>query len=84
MLERGFGSTATLSTEYSQCDYVEQFTIRIPENLAKLEHVEKIYREKVSDTPKIVFETFEAVRVRLKEAGRKHGDYISPFDLTAK
>jgi GTP-dependent phosphoenolpyruvate carboxykinase len=29
-----------LSRQYSEADYVEQFTIRIPENLAKLDRVE--------------------------------------------
>jgi phosphoenolpyruvate carboxykinase (GTP) len=73
-----------LDIEYTQADYVRQFTIRIPENLAKLDRVEKIYKEKVSDTPKIVFETFAEVRNRLKAAGDKHGDYISPLDLAGR
>ena len=71
-----------LETDYTQADYVRQFTIRIPENLAKLDRVGNIYREKVSDTPAIVFEIFAEVCGRLKVAGDKHGDYISPFDLT--
>jgi len=70
-----------LDAQYTQADYVQQFTTRIPENLAKLDRVEKIYKEKVSDTPQIVFDTFAEVRKRLKAAGDKHGDYISPFDL---
>ncbi len=61
---------------------MEQFAIRIPKNLAKLDRVEKIYKEKVSDTPQIVFDTFAEVRRRLKAADDKHSDYISPFDLT--
>jgi len=70
-----------LDAQYTKADYIQQFTIRIPENLAKLERVEKIYKEKVSDTPQIVFDTFAEVRRRLKAAGDKYGDYISPFDL---
>ena len=70
-----------LNTEYTRSDYIEQFTCRIPENLAKLDRVEKIYKEKVSDTPQILFETFDNVRSRLKQASEKYGDYISPFDL---
>ncbi len=70
-----------LNNQYTQDDYVRQFTIRIPENLAKLDRVEKIYKQKVSDTPKILFDTFAEVRNRLKSAADKHGDYISPFDL---
>jgi len=73
-----------LNTEYTQADYVRQFTIRIPENLAKLDRVEKIYREKIADTPQILYQTFEVVRKRLKAAADKHGDYISPFDLITK
>ena len=70
-----------LKLDYTKENYIEQFTIRIPENLAKLDRVEKIYREKVSDTPQQVFETFDSARSRLKEARDEYGDYISPFDL---
>jgi phosphoenolpyruvate carboxykinase (GTP) len=70
-----------LNQDYSKEDYLRQFSILIPENLSKLDRVEKIYKEKVSDTPPIVFETFDKVRGRLKEAQQKYGDCISPFDL---
>ena len=72
-----------LDADYTEADYVLQFTTRIPENLAKLDRVEKIYREKVPDTPQVLFDTFEEVRKRLKAAQEKHGDYISPLDLAA-
>jgi phosphoenolpyruvate carboxykinase (GTP) len=73
-----------LGKEYTQAQYVQQFTIRVPENLAKLDRVEKIYREKVADTPQILYDTFADARDRLKAAQQKHGDYISPFDLVTK
>jgi phosphoenolpyruvate carboxykinase (GTP) len=73
-----------LDTQYTKDDYVEQFTIRIPENLAKLDRVEKVYREKVADTPQILYDIFEDVRKRLQDAQAKHGLYISPFDLSKK
>ena len=73
-----------LGTDYSKANYIEQFTVRVPENLAKLERVEKIYRDKVPDTPQILYDTFADVRKRLKAAQDKHGDYISPFDLITK
>jgi len=73
-----------LDTEYAKADYVRQFTVRIPENFAKLDRVEKIYKEKVSDTPQILFDTFAEARKRLKNAQAKYGDYISPFDLIAQ
>ena len=72
-----------LDAEYTREDYVRQFTVRIPKNLAKLDRVEKIYKEKVADTPAILFETFGEVRKRLKKAAEKYGDNISPLDLTA-
>jgi phosphoenolpyruvate carboxykinase (GTP) len=73
-----------LNKEYKKADYVQQFTIRIPENLAKIDRVEKIYKEKVSDTPQIVFDTFEEHRKRLKAAQEKYDDNISPFDLAGE
>jgi len=73
-----------LGKQYSLADYVQQFTIRIPENLAKLDRVEKIYRQKVFDTPQILFDTFTEVCKRLKAAQNRHGDYISPSDLISK
>jgi phosphoenolpyruvate carboxykinase (GTP) len=71
-----------LDNKYTKDDYIEQFTIRIPENLAKLDRVEKIYREKVADTPQILYDIFADVRKRLKDAQAKHSLYISPFDLS--
>lgn len=70
-----------LQADYTESDYVQQFRIRIPENLAKLDRVEKIYREKVADTPQILYDTFAEVRKRLNTFKEKYGDYISPLDL---
>ncbi len=73
----------SMGKEYSQDDYVKQFTYRVPENLAKLDRVEKIYREKVADAPAVLYETFDAARARLKAAQEKYGDNISPLDLAS-
>ena len=70
-----------LEKQYSRDDYVKQFTIRIPENLAKLERIERIYCEDVEDTPPIVLETLTAQRERLKELQGAKGDYVSPLEL---
>jgi len=70
-----------LGKTYPENDYVRQFTIRVPENLAKIARVENYHRENVPGSPQIVYDTLEATRKRLKEAGDKYGDYISPFDL---
>jgi phosphoenolpyruvate carboxykinase (GTP) len=73
-----------LKSEYSQADYIQQFTFRIPENLEKLDRVEAIYQQKVPDTPQILMRTFAEARKRLKAAQAKYGDHISPFDLVAQ
>ncbi|MFW6132700.1 MAG: phosphoenolpyruvate carboxykinase (GTP) [Planctomycetota bacterium] len=65
---------------YSQDDYVAQFTIRLPENIEKIQRIEKIYRD-VSDTPQVVFETLAAQRGRLEELRSAKGDYVSPLEL---
>ncbi|UCG47834.1 MAG: phosphoenolpyruvate carboxykinase (GTP) [Phycisphaerales bacterium] len=70
-----------LKADYTRDDYVRQFTIRIPENLAKLDRVEKIYKDKVADTPKVLFDTFAGTRKRLEALQDKLGDYVSPLDL---
>ncbi len=72
-----------LDKEYTKADYIKQFTIRVPENLDKIERAEKYHRENVPNSPQIVYDTLEATRRRLNEARDKHGDYIAPFDLTA-
>ncbi len=69
--------------DYSKDEYVEQFKIRVPENMAKLDRIEKIYKEEISDTPQIVLDTFAKARKRLQAMADKYGDYISPFDLAS-
>ena len=71
------------NTDYAEEDYVRQFTIRIPENLAKLDRIEKIYRD-VADTPQIVFDTLAGQRLRLLDLQAAKGDYPSPLDLRAE
>jgi phosphoenolpyruvate carboxykinase (GTP) len=70
-----------LQHEYTMDEYKEQFTVRIPEHLAKIERITKIYQTQVSDTPKILFETLEAQKQRLLTAKEKYGEYISPDRL---
>ena len=67
-----------LDKNYSKEDYVKQFTIRVPENLAKIERVSRFYQENVTDTPLELFGILYLQRQRLLEAKEKYGDYISP------
>ena len=71
-----------LDKEYPEKDYIEQFTVRVAENLARIERVEAFYRTKVPDTPQIVFEVLEEQKQRLSLAREKYEDYISPNKLS--
>ena len=70
-----------LDKEYSQEDYVKQFTIRVPENLGKLDRVEEFHRKEVPDAPKVLFQVLAAQRERLLKAQEQFGDYITPDAL---
>jgi len=67
-----------LGKDYSKKDYDKQFTIRVPENLAKIERVQRFYQENVSDTPLELFGILYLQRERLLEAKERFGDYIPP------
>jgi phosphoenolpyruvate carboxykinase (GTP) len=70
-----------LGKDYTPEQYVEQFTIRIPQNLAKMERIERIYRLDVADAPKVLFEVIQAQKERLLTLQKAKGDYVSPLDL---
>lgn len=72
---------ATLQKDYTEADYKKQFTIRIPENIAKINRLTEIYKVRVQDTPKIVFIILEEQRERLEKTRKTHGDYIVPEKL---
>jgi phosphoenolpyruvate carboxykinase (GTP) len=67
-----------LKKDYEKDDYIKQFSIRVPENLAKIERVQKFYQENVSDTPLELFGILYMQRGRLLKARESFGDYISP------
>jgi len=72
-----------LNKDYTEENYVKQFTIRVAENLAKIERVQRFYQENVSDTPLEMFGILYLQRERLLKAREHFGDYISPenFEL---
>lgn len=72
-----------LDKEYSKEDYIKQFTIRVQENLAKIERVQRFYQEKVSDIPLELFGILYLQRERLLKAKASFGDYISPENFEA-
>ena len=67
-----------LKEEYAEKDYAAQFTVRVSENLAKIDRIEKIYRTVVVDTPEILFRVLEKQKERLLQARKKFGEYITP------
>ena len=71
----------TLGKEYTLEEYKEQFTLRIPELLAKIDRIVKIYSTKVKDTPQAFTEAMEAQKERLEKCREKNGDYVSPLVL---
>lgn len=75
-----------LRKDYKKEDYIKQFTIRVNENLAKIERVQRFYQENVSDTPLEMFGILYLQRERLLKAKERFGDYISPenFRLQTK
>jgi len=70
-----------LDKEYTKEDYIKQFTIRVSENLAKLNRVEAFYHENIPDLTSEVWHVLKEQRERLVKAGEKLGDYISPETL---
>jgi phosphoenolpyruvate carboxykinase (GTP) len=67
-----------LGKDYQKEDYIQQFTIRVLENLTKIQRVEKFYKEKVTDAPAELFSVLKQQRKRLISARKRFGDYISP------
>jgi phosphoenolpyruvate carboxykinase (GTP) len=74
---------SVLDKEYTKEDYIKQFSLRIPENLAKLERIENIYKEQ-KDIPGCMFKELEEQRARLKVCQKDFGDYVSPTSFKAE
>ncbi|MHA2163904.1 MAG: phosphoenolpyruvate carboxykinase domain-containing protein, partial [Candidatus Thorarchaeota archaeon] len=67
-----------LEKDYTREQYDEQFTIRVPELLAKIERIKKVYKDSVSDAPTILFKLLEEQKQRLLSAQDAQGDCILP------
>ena len=70
-----------LNKEYTQKAYEEQFTIRIPENLQKIERIVDIYKNKIEGTPELLFKILAEQKNRLIDLQKQFGDYVSPLKL---
>lgn len=69
-----------LEKDYASDAYAEQFTIRIPELLAKTDRIEGIYRSE-AEVPEELFRQLGEQTRRLEALRARKGDYVSPFDL---
>ncbi len=69
-----------LNKDYREEDYIKQFTLRIPENLAKIDRILKIYGN-IPGTPDIIFHVLEKQKERLLKTKERLGEYVSPFDF---
>ena len=67
-----------LNEDYTEEDYIKQFSIRVKENLSKLDRVEKFYHENIADVSSEVWHVLKEQRERLVKAQQEFGDYIPP------
>lgn len=68
-----------LGKDYSQEEYIKQFTLRIPENISKIDRIVKIYTELGFGVPDILFEILKEQKTRLEILKNKKGECISPL-----
>jgi phosphoenolpyruvate carboxykinase (GTP) len=73
-----------LGKEYSEEAYKQEFTVRIPENLSRIERVVEFYKAGAKDAPEVLFEVLKEQSERLKEAKKAFGDYIAPGNFKEK
>ncbi len=70
-----------LDKDYSREDYTKQFTVRIPENLLKIERIFRIYKDLNEEIPSEFFKIMDEQKSRLQKLQSEKGDYVSPFDF---
>jgi len=70
-----------LGKKYTKEKYEEEFTLRIPENISKIERIVNIYKENIPKAPKILFDVLYGQKSRLESFMRTYGKYVSPFSL---
>ena len=66
--------------EYTRQDYIRQFSIRVKENLKKIDRAESFWKAE-QEAPPEIFKILMEQRNRLLEAKEKFGDPVSPENL---
>ena len=69
-----------LKADYTEAQYVDQFTIRVANQLAKLDRMSELYAS-IADTPQTMKNEMAAQRERLEKLRAAKGDCVSPLDL---
>ena len=72
---------SVLNKDYARKDYVEQFSIRIPKFLAKIERMLKVFSEDFPDVPAAVLTTLKEQKEILSKAREVHPDTASPEEF---
>jgi phosphoenolpyruvate carboxykinase (GTP) len=67
-----------IGREYTHAEYEAEFSLRIPENLSKIDRVIESWKNSTHDTPEVLFTELEAQRARLLEAQKTFGDEVRP------
>jgi phosphoenolpyruvate carboxykinase (GTP) len=70
-----------LDREYTLEDYIQQFTLRVDENIAKIDRIMDIYKDAGPEVPAKLFQIMESQKKKLEEIREGKGDYISPLDF---
>ncbi|MFH1519397.1 MAG: phosphoenolpyruvate carboxykinase (GTP) [Candidatus Omnitrophota bacterium] len=70
-----------LGRDYQEVEYLEQFNLKVVENLVKIARIRAIY-EKLEDIPACLFEELDAQAKRLRECQEKYGNYVSPKNFS--
>ena len=69
-----------LDSDYTEAEYVEQFSIRVRKNLEKLDRLDAHFGA-MADLASLIAETLAAQRRRLEDLQAAKGDLVSPLDL---
>jgi len=72
-----------LGVEYTEEQYKVQFTIRVPEQLAKIDRIQEVYRNEWG-IPEVLFVTLDEQKRRLEQARAEFGDNVSPLMLSQR
>jgi len=70
-----------LKKDYSRETYIEQFKLRVLENISKIDRITKIYKEVGTGVPDILFQILGDQKSRLEKLKQDKGEYISPLEF---